>query len=1790
MLNWILSTLNWMLLATLETIAISGSATILTVLVGFGLLSWASASLFQWELNRSVLGGTDREDDPEYPSPAARWLWIELKCSALGAPILALKAVAARFSTRALYRLETDQPDVLVELGKLASAADGALLRANGKPIGERDGLKVGESTTVRMDLKTGLQPTLAGLVKLGQLQHRQGDPSSGANRVRLRLSVHRVAKLTRPAGSDPSTVQEELLTASLGPTYLFASAICAVIYGLAFVIDPLLARSQGLSSGASGWDYIFFGNIPSMQMLLPLSQHTHLALMLTCLFWLVLWSLVARVIRISHASDLGRNLIKDRAKSGVLSFWRMHAGQSELHEPHPSYRSWAIYAAIGLGVLLLMAYSYTDNQPYRVPPGGFAVAYLFTLGWLFNLILRGRLRGGQALPEPAPVVTKEDRASWPDVLTHLYEKYQTPAPILIDRPRPVQPLAFSDRNGFASGSISPLLKELLPSGKLTPMQHEILSTISNRAQVSPVVAAEGDSLVMVGGPGSVLSDDEAAHDQVVVAPEGAGKSTLVMLAALNHVVTHTRRVLVVTASARQADAVRARFAEHLNPSTLRWTVLVRRAGAPLLDDLTNDITPDVVIASLDEIATDLLDGNDRAQRYLTTIGLVVVEDIESFCGATEVHAQMLFRRMKLRIAAENGEDTTLDASGPLRLAVGSDSMENLGAWTASILGGTPKIRRFDVHGRVHGDGKDAAQPAARSQQFLHMTDLRDRRGEPLSLQQIIDACETLRVPWCYRASGDHDRSLGRTALLLRQEPASYVDDPADAGVVFLAGSWSDVQRERERLTQAGARFTTQYSCTEGEEPVGVEPKGATIAMVSLVDPDSEMVFQQRDVHSDLHRMLRALPVAVPPLPHAIVRQRHLAGDLIRSWSEVGDLVRIYGATIADPLQSLAKQRLLQTERRIGLRDGAERFDRNVFVHALSEAVMEEDPSKMAELPQKANNPAYWETFRLPPSVDRVDHAALRYAEVVDPSTTRSLGVHDEGSAYLVYYPRCLFSDQRGNFQVIDYRLPRIRQSENRRSPMQIQVDPFVDPLRSSPRRRCRFSHAGEAPEADLRFLGAEPIALRRFDEATVRVEHLATYHLSPETLAVMDRIVKDPFASAKPGAPPDRPPDLTTAATFLYPCPAGADGKPSQPTEDRFKVGETEHVIDVLTLRQARLLVAALRLSLNVLFRGASNSVGVALHVDDARGQDDRLTPDDAIVFFDLHSDGNGMSRKIQDEHLSTLLRLARLVIERVIHQGRLMALYDHWGDPREIVEEARRDAAQEMDIEATKLMEEKRRHGALAWLDSRLRPEGRAVAGSTSGLYEPGAEEGEGDTFDIGRSWFSADSSVTDLMWSKLRWRQRDRRPASIDIGIGRRTVAHHVHLPESDEMASLQSGSEASVGPSWWVNADADPPGPELTSDLMPPASLAGACAALAALSRSPLTQAAAMLEEASGVQRVNTLADPLGDTGFWLNRRTLPLGDYLASFAQGIPHHDDPQGRSAPRSPVEVLIAAMGDPVSSSLLLVQLCQQLGIRRAGLFLRGSSREDALAGIPIGYFKCDDPDQVGATALRFLNALINPAHQSGTAVKPDGSRSHPFTFSRRLPDLWAVEPLSIVEANELGFDVDARARRCIICARELSAEDSTQYGIGPDCRVKVGHDKGPQEHIDKVNELCVEVSIASTTDERRLAIAQELRTLGFDSISTVIEERVGRGLYRREDENTESASGYHRLIVPVDTSGFYPLGATHIIDPNVWAFANPLDRVERVEPESTGTEAATIEANPAPTADTEPAAEGGE
>ena len=1859
-----------------------GTGTMFVCFAALAISVVAVAALFQWWLNHNVpTKATDK-----HPNLGDKWIRIEFSSSLIWAGPRALQRLWARFFGHATYQLKTDDKAVFSKLSD-EMKADWFDVSA------EKEALKAfeeGKLKTLWLEIrakKDAVSTVMAKLVELGVVEHIAGRVGGSVWRARIHVEVMLVPEIERTEANLAGKVDEGQLIASLGPSYLLASVVCAALYAGAMLLDPFISKGLELSAGLSAWEYLFLGWSPPLQTYLPLSSTPQLAVLLALAFWTFIWSNSARLIRIMNKEPLGRNLYADRAGGTVLRSWGEHAGLSRYFEPDKSYKAWAQYVAIGMVPLLIFSFFATSAAPYRVPAGGFAVTFLAFLGWFLNLWLEGLLKGElepteeEAKPE---VITKK---SWLDVLKDLHERYQTPPPIPLEAPRPVPDLELLDKNAFKSGVINPMLAELIPSarkdgesaggGQLTRMQHEVLSQISNRAQVTPLHVTDGDKLEMVTGGGSVLDDDEAGQDQVVVSPEGSGKTTLAMLAACNHVVTHTQRVLMIAKDEVSADALYGEMMERLQPSTLRWTTRVKRAGAPLLADLAAQVFPDIVVASLREMATDLLDGNERARKFLAGVGLIVLEDIEEYSGAPEVHAQLLFRRLTHRLETLSRSEREAGAGAAIRLALCSDSMENLNAWAAALLGATPRVRRFGfTQEEALAQNTNNASPESQStsasgrvQTSLHISELKDRRGEPLTLSQLIDSCERLKVPWCYRVCGDATRDLGRAALLLEQEPESCVDCPEDAGVVFLAGAWSDAEREHARLRRAGGRFSTRFE-KKGEVERPLEPKDGpdTIALVSLADPDAVMAFTQRDVHSDVHRLVSRLPKAVVPQPKGIVPERHLSGDLVREWTEVGDLVRIYGAGVSDPLRSLAEQRLLHADRRIEIDRKADRFVERVMVHALGEAVREDDPALDIDLSSPTTDDDYWEVYRLPPAVDRIDHASNRYAEVEDRSTARSIAVADEGSAYYRFYPRRIFVDARGRYQVLDYQTPQIYRDVKRRSPMKIFVDPMAERLLSAPRNQAVVRLSNKALEEgeirkhlDFRFVGAEPIALFA-GTGSIAIHHVATYHLHPETHAVIDRILKDPFEDT--GAD-QQPPVLNTEICLLYPCPdlaaevnrapdrdgqlkylwtfastpsgsnlsdadirnhetkvanftpdrvgdyelkltawrdgqkeysdtvtitaaniglnvdAGADrttltgdrvtldGKATTETVT-FEYGGASHRVELLTLRQARLLTAAMRMALRTLFRGAEDCVGVTLKVPANRGQDEKLTPKDAIVFFDLQEGGNGFARQIFNEHLVGLLRLTRLIIERVLHQGRLMALYDHWGDKKEVAEEAWRDAAQESDMKKTQLVEEKRRHGALAWLDSRLRPEGRAAIGSIMGLYAPGQEEGEGDSFDLGRCWYSLDDSVGELLWAKHRWRMRDRRPAALDVGIGRRTVSEHVHIDEDTKFWAQFRNRAAAISNAFFLDEEVDPPEAEPTIGDANQATAhdQGRWVGLEAITRSPLSQLAPMLQRKCGAQptlrRVEEWTPPgsdaQGPSGFWLDHYALQVGDYVAAFVQGIPHHDPEEGKGLPRSPVEVVIGANGDPYSSSFLLARLYHLLELTRAGAFIIPNNTYDVYAGLPVGYFHCVDEGRKGEVASRFIDLLAGK----------DGEPSHPHISSTR-PNIWGVEELKLEEAQALGFDVTAMAPRCIICGRELSAEDSQTFGIGPDCRKNNGYDDAPHENRERANEICVEAAQYGTTNARRQEIALELEQLGFGQIAAKINERVGKDLFRPPPDLTSTGVGYYRLILPVDTSGFYRPGFAHAPTPDQWLFVSmePPSKAEQTELEQAMTEA---------------------
>src|SRR5690606_24935242 len=97
-------------------------------------------------------------------------------------------------------------------------------------------------------------------------------------------------------------------------------------------------------------------------------------------------------------------------------------------------------------------------------------------------------------------------------------------------------------------------------------------------------------------------------RNQVVLAPEAAGKSTLALLAACNHALVHTRATLVVLRDADAADATYDAFRAALTPSTLRWNIRVRKVGGDLANDLARGIIPDVIVCSLHGLVASILD------------------------------------------------------------------------------------------------------------------------------------------------------------------------------------------------------------------------------------------------------------------------------------------------------------------------------------------------------------------------------------------------------------------------------------------------------------------------------------------------------------------------------------------------------------------------------------------------------------------------------------------------------------------------------------------------------------------------------------------------------------------------------------------------------------------------------------------------------------------------------------------------------------------------------------------------------------------------------------------------------------------------------------------------------------------------------------------------------------------------------------------------------------------------------------------------------------------------------
>ncbi len=468
---------------------------------------------------------------------------------------------------------------------------------------------------------------------------------------IRLRERLRGAgAPAETPAGAAPS--REPLLVASLGPSYLVGGLATALLCVLARLLDPLLLARLGASAAVSAWPLLLFGGVPELGPYLLLGDHPFLIGLLAVAFWTLVWSAASRGIRFFFSSTLGRNLAEDRDDETVLPLWRRQAGALALWRPAPSYSTWASWVVALAFPFLAWAWFSLDGRPWRVAPSDFAIAYVLWLSWAFHLLLRGA--------ERIPAEAAEDAAAggaaangWPEVLDFLRRERQVAEPLPFRAPRPVEALQLTTIPPEIEGVLSPLVLELLPApGRLTAMQRAVLTDLSLQAFVHVAPPVSRESLELAGAAGELLEDRSGLRhrNQIVLAPEAAGKTTLAVLAAANHALVHTRGTLVVARDEDHEAFLHDRFRERTEPSTMRWNVRVRRVGADLMSDLSRGIVPDVLVCSLHHLTVQVLGRLESFGPFLENLGLIVVDDIELFHGPVEVHAQLAFRRLTARL------------------------------------------------------------------------------------------------------------------------------------------------------------------------------------------------------------------------------------------------------------------------------------------------------------------------------------------------------------------------------------------------------------------------------------------------------------------------------------------------------------------------------------------------------------------------------------------------------------------------------------------------------------------------------------------------------------------------------------------------------------------------------------------------------------------------------------------------------------------------------------------------------------------------------------------------------------------------------------------------------------------------------------------------------------------------------------------------------------------------------------------------------------------------------------
>lgn len=802
--------------------------------------------------------------------------------------------------------------------------------------------------------------------------------------------------------------VQRRLRTGagSLAPPWVASVMIALGVYGVGLLVDPLLKAVVDPPAGVppEAWARIGFFEHRLLGdwawPLLPLAHHPATGIVAH----LALWSFVVMLIRAILAWLERDRHVHWNTPQHALPWYYRWVGSSTARRADQRFSAWVRrLLQVAWPLFLLSGYLLTAASmrgPSVVPQcleglegleglDGLEGFDPSQLGGVVQTLMGGPIAGAPSpgawvltgmllyalsvhrLLEGSPPAERAQEAAAeeeplpgppPDPLRRLGDALMARLPGAFLEALEHEPASEGERAAFREGE-SPLVREAFQAltESETPYSHqrEVLDHLAAVwTMASPRGVGASPELREEVGPSPVRTADLSTPHALVLGPEGAGRTTLGCLAALYVHLDRGASTLVVVRDREAARGWARRLREALVRSSARWNVQVVVAGEDAAEAFLSGRAPAVVVAGLEELESELL-GSERTRAFFASLGLIVADDVERFTGIAEMHLHMVMRRLWALL------DTLHDAPYPaVLLAIAGPSASGMATWARHVL--AAPMRVFD---------QDGAPRLTRA--LLRRRDLADAHGNPIPLATIAEACEAAELPWHLRRAGDAHRHLPRAETELGLLRRHHRQDPLDAEVVLLEGTYPDVRREAERLAHAGLRTAR-----------------GSVVIVMAPPADEEMVLHEEAVDAPNLARVEALPRAVPLAEPEVVRQRHLDRALGRE-QHVEALGARFGADLTEEL--LAR---LESRRRVRYRE--------VFVFD-----PRTDDAVVRRMVRATTEAALGEPIR----AGCVSEAADR-VRLVDRGTSEALLEVDRALAPALYPPGAIFEHPRGRYQV----------------------------------------------------------------------------------------------------------------------------------------------------------------------------------------------------------------------------------------------------------------------------------------------------------------------------------------------------------------------------------------------------------------------------------------------------------------------------------------------------------------------------------------------------------------------------------------------------------------------------------------------------------------------------------------------------------------------------------------------------------------------------------------------------